>query len=107
MKFCNYVYGRRLLNEEGRLWRFITFINAYHMPRNGNTAHEQPPHTTYLVCVKLAQRLDGQQLLSGYAPGRQRQNLQAAFLQSLDAVIKVVHGLGLVLRTDTDRLVLL
>lgn len=57
----------------------------------------------YLVRVEFAQGLDGQHLLLLLPAQTQGQDLQAALLQGLDSLVEVVHGLGLVLRTQGNR----
>lgn len=57
----------------------------------------------YLIRVELAQGLDGQHLLLLLPAQTQGQDLQAAFLQGLDSLVKVVHGLGLVLCTHREQ----
>lgn len=57
----------------------------------------------YLIRVEFTQGLDGQQPLLGLPAQTQGQNLQAAFLQGLDPLVQVIHGLGLVLRAHGNR----
>lgn len=59
-------------------------------------------HTTYIICVELAQGLNRQHLRGGLPTVLQRRNLQAALLKSLHPVIEVVHGLSLVLHTHIN-----
>lgn len=54
-------------------------------------------YSTYLLCVKFTQSLNRQQLFGGFPAVVQRWNLQTALLKSLNSIIKVFHGLGLVL----------